>query len=117
MEQKEGPSHRKPCNVKYHRQLQVNVYVTARSGTFLIVKYLSNEEEFSLTELVMATGNEDHETSPTVRLKRRQSDARWRANVATCFETLKHVIPMNLRATKRQISKVKQLLFNFSILA
>ena len=115
MEQKEGPSHRKPCNVKYHRQLQVNVYVTARSGTFLIVKYLGNDE-FSLTELVMATGNEDHETSPTVRLKRRQSDARWRANVATCFETLKHVIPMNLRATKRQISKVKQL-FNLSILA
>ena len=42
----------------------------------------------------------------SVRVRRRQSDARWRANVASCYESLKHVIPVNKRASKRQISKV-----------
>ena len=42
-----------------------------------------------------------------MRVRRRQSDARWRANVASCFETLKNIIPVNKRASKRQISKVR----------
>jgi len=41
-----------------------------------------------------------------MRVRRRQSDAKWRANVASCYETLKLIIPMNKRASKRQISKV-----------
>ena len=45
-----------------------------------------------------------------VRLRRRQSDAKWRANVASCYETLKNIIPHNKRASKRQISKVRHLL-------
>jgi len=40
------------------------------------------------------------------RFRRRQSDARWRANLASCYETLKLVIPLTTRASKKQISKV-----------
>jgi len=40
------------------------------------------------------------------KFRRRQSDARWRANLASCYETLKLVIPLTTRATKKQISKV-----------
>jgi len=43
------------------------------------------------------------------RFRRRQSDARWRANLASCYETLKLVIPLTTRASKKQISKVVQL--------
>jgi len=42
------------------------------------------------------------------RFRRRQSDARWRANLASCYETLKLVIPLTTRASKKQISKVVQ---------
>ena len=41
-----------------------------------------------------------------MKLRRRQSDAKWRASVASCYETLKHIIPVNKRASRRQISKV-----------
>lgn len=41
-----------------------------------------------------------------MKLRRRQSDARWRANVASCYETLKNIIPINKLASRRQISKV-----------
>jgi len=40
------------------------------------------------------------------KFRRRQSDARWRANLASCYETLKLVIPLTTRASKKQISKV-----------
>jgi len=43
------------------------------------------------------------------KFRRRQSDARWRANLASCYETLKLVIPLTTRASKKQISKVVQL--------
>ncbi|ELU08657.1 hypothetical protein CAPTEDRAFT_228277 [Capitella teleta] len=39
------------------------------------------------------------------QLRRRESDARWRANLANCYETLKNIIPINKRASKKQISK------------
>lgn len=39
------------------------------------------------------------------KLRRRQSDARWRANLASCYETLKLIIPLNARASKKQVSK------------
>jgi hypothetical protein len=40
------------------------------------------------------------------KLRRRQSDARWRANLASCYDTLKLIIPLNARATRKQVSKV-----------
>ncbi|XP_076114690.1 uncharacterized protein LOC143082740 [Mytilus galloprovincialis] len=40
-----------------------------------------------------------------MRVRRRQSDAKWRASVATCYETLKHVIPDCDKISKRKISK------------
>jgi len=46
------------------------------------------------------------------KFRRRQSDARWRANLASCYETLKLVIPLTTRASKKQISKVAQLIAN-----
>jgi len=47
--------------------------------------------------------------------RRRQSDARWRANLASCYETLKQVIPLTTRASKKQISKVVHLLLLCSV--
>jgi hypothetical protein len=44
--------------------------------------------------------------SVPMRVRRRQSDAKWRASVATCYETLKHVIPDCDKISKRKISKV-----------
>ena len=41
-----------------------------------------------------------------LKARRRQSDSKWRASMANCFETLMHVIPMSKRAHKKQ-SKVK----------
>lgn len=46
------------------------------------------------------------------RARRRQSDARWRASVASCYETLRLTIPVNKRATRR-IAKV--LILDFCI--
>ena len=43
------------------------------------------------------------------KYQRRRADARWRANLARCYETLKLVIPLTTRASKKQISKVVQL--------
>jgi len=40
------------------------------------------------------------------KARRRQADARWRANVTRCYETLKHIIPVYKRASQHQISKV-----------
>lgn len=40
-----------------------------------------------------------------MRVRRRQSDAKWRASVASCYETLKHVIPDCDKISKRKISK------------
>jgi len=45
------------------------------------------------------------------KFRRRQSDARWRANLASCYETLKLVIPLTTRASKKQISKVVELTY------
>lgn len=41
-----------------------------------------------------------------MRVRRRQSDAKWRASVAVCYEKLKHVIPDCDKISKRKISKV-----------
>jgi len=46
------------------------------------------------------------------KFRRRRSDARWRANLASCYETLKLVIPLTTRASKKRISKVAQLRAN-----
>lgn len=40
-----------------------------------------------------------------MRVRRRQSDAKWRASVAMCYETLKTIIPNNEKMSKRKISK------------
>lgn len=40
-----------------------------------------------------------------MRVRRRQSDAKWRASVAMCYETLKTIIPNNEKLSKRKISK------------
>ncbi|XP_055901284.1 uncharacterized protein LOC106065737 isoform X2 [Biomphalaria glabrata] len=40
-----------------------------------------------------------------LRAKRRQSDAKWRASVATCYDVLKYVIPNVQNLSKRKISK------------
>ena len=40
------------------------------------------------------------------KAKRRQSDAKWRASVATCYDTLKYVVPNVKNMAKRKISKV-----------
>ena len=45
-------------------------------------------------------------TDKISRARRRQSDARWRASVASCYETLRLTIPMSKRATRKHISKV-----------
>lgn len=39
------------------------------------------------------------------KARRRQADARWRANVTRCYETLKNIIPVYKRASQHQISK------------
>lgn len=41
-----------------------------------------------------------------MRMRRRQSDAKWRASVASCYETLKFVIPNQKSLPKRKTSKV-----------
>ena len=41
-----------------------------------------------------------------IRARRRQSDAKWRASVASCYETLKFVIPNGKVLPKRKASKV-----------
>ncbi|XP_062603629.1 uncharacterized protein LOC134265438 isoform X2 [Saccostrea cucullata] len=43
--------------------------------------------------------------SVPMRVRRRQSDAKWRASVATCYDTLKSIIPNNEKMSKRKISK------------
>ncbi|KAK7098750.1 uncharacterized protein [Littorina saxatilis] len=40
-----------------------------------------------------------------VRTRRRQSDAKWRASVASCYETLKFIIPNGKTLPKRKASK------------
>ncbi|PVD34028.1 hypothetical protein C0Q70_05290 [Pomacea canaliculata] len=40
-----------------------------------------------------------------IRTRRRQSDAKWRASVASCYETLKFVIPNKDALPKRKTSK------------
>ncbi|GFO05933.1 hypothetical protein PoB_003243800 [Plakobranchus ocellatus] len=39
------------------------------------------------------------------KAKRRQSDAKWRASVATCYDALKYVVPNVKNMAKRKISK------------
>ncbi|XP_052256970.1 uncharacterized protein LOC127862057 isoform X1 [Dreissena polymorpha] len=49
--------------------------------------------------------------TPT-RVRRRQSDAKWRASVAMCYNVMKHVIPHSKRyskASKRKLSKALTL--------
>ncbi|XP_061178600.1 uncharacterized protein LOC133187258 isoform X2 [Saccostrea echinata] len=43
--------------------------------------------------------------SVPMRVRRRQSDAKWRASVATCYDTLKSIIPNSDKMSKRKISK------------
>ncbi|KAK3101723.1 hypothetical protein FSP39_005850 [Pinctada imbricata] len=43
--------------------------------------------------------------SVPMRIRRRQSDAKWRASVAVCYDTLKHIIPNSEKMSKRKISK------------
>ncbi|ESO97536.1 hypothetical protein LOTGIDRAFT_228205 [Lottia gigantea] len=40
-----------------------------------------------------------------VRVRRRQSDAKWRASVASCYDTLKLVIPNANKLSKKKVSK------------
>ncbi|CAG5118479.1 unnamed protein product, partial [Candidula unifasciata] len=40
-----------------------------------------------------------------LRDKRRQSDAKWRASVATCYDVLKYVVPNVKHMSKKKISK------------
>jgi hypothetical protein len=42
----------------------------------------------------------------TRKIRRRQSDARWRANLTSCYETLKNIVPVNVRPSKKKVSKV-----------
>ena len=44
-----------------------------------------------------------------VKARKRHFDSRWRANIASCFETLLHIVPMSKRAIKKQ-SKVSALI-------
>lgn len=46
----------------------------------------------------------------TMKVRRRQSDARWRANVAACYEKLRHVVRVKKDDTKKHISKVTCML-------
>jgi len=66
---------------------------------------------FILVRLSMATFHKvlGQDEQCAKKFRRRQSDARWRANLASCYETLKLVIPLTTRASKKQISKVVQL--------
>ncbi|KAH9499958.1 hypothetical protein Btru_076010, partial [Bulinus truncatus] len=48
--------------------------------------------------------SQNHGFSP-LRAKRRQSDAKWRASVATCYDALKYVVPNVQNLSKRKISK------------
>ena len=41
-----------------------------------------------------------------LRAKRRQSDAKWRASVASCYDALKFIVPNMKKLSKRKISKV-----------
>jgi len=50
------------------------------------------------------------------KFRRRQSDARWRANLASCYETLKLVIPLTTRASKKQISKVVKFVLMYIVI-
>ncbi|XP_048728620.1 uncharacterized protein LOC125646412 isoform X2 [Ostrea edulis] len=43
--------------------------------------------------------------SVPMRVRRRQSDAKWRASVASCYDTLKTIIPDNEKMSRRKISK------------
>ncbi|KAL5007111.1 hypothetical protein ScPMuIL_015917 [Solemya velum] len=40
-----------------------------------------------------------------MRVRRRQSDAKWRASVAKCYDTLKYVIPDCRKQSRRKVSK------------
>ena len=40
--------------------------------------------------------------------RRKQSDAKWRASVASCYETLKLIIPNVANMSKRKASKVSE---------
>lgn len=43
------------------------------------------------------------------RVRRRQSDAKWRASVAMCYNIMKHVIPNQRKLGRRKISKALTL--------
>jgi hypothetical protein len=42
----------------------------------------------------------------TTRVRRRQSDAKWRASVAMCYNIMKNVIPNQKKLGRRKVSKV-----------
>jgi len=41
-----------------------------------------------------------------IRVRRRQSDAKWRASVAMCYNIMKNVIPNHKKLGRRKLSKV-----------
>ncbi|XP_064605631.1 uncharacterized protein LOC135470549 isoform X2 [Liolophura sinensis] len=43
--------------------------------------------------------------SVPTKVRRRQSDAKWRASVQSCYESLKLIIPESRRSNKRKLSK------------
>jgi hypothetical protein len=40
------------------------------------------------------------------KTRRKESDARWRAGIASCFEILRNIIPNGKLYPKKKISKV-----------
>ncbi|XP_005105844.2 uncharacterized protein LOC101854740 [Aplysia californica] len=53
----------------------------------------------------MSNQRDHHPSYSPLRAKRRQSDAKWRASVATCYDTLKYVVPNMKQMSRRKISK------------
>ena len=47
------------------------------------------------------------------RVRRRQSDAKWRASVAMCYGIMKNVIPNQKKLGRRKISKVCNIHVHF----
>lgn len=47
------------------------------------------------------------ESHSPMRARRRQSDAKWRASVATCYDALRHAVPETKCLSKKKVSKVK----------
>jgi hypothetical protein len=79
------------------KEFATNIHISSSLACF---SYLNN-----VIVLNMKQAMEETISDKVSRARRRQSDARWRASVASCYETLRLTIPVNKRATRR-IAKV-----------